>query len=96
MRAKPTSRSVPFKPDFLEFFDLAPADWSPPETMIITTSARRTRITVSATFTRPDGVAALLTSRMRQDADGAWWNVGETLRIRLTFKATVAPVGEPA
>jgi len=96
MAAKPVTRAVAFKPSFLELFDLVAADWRAPETMTITTNARRNRMTVAATFTRPDGVPVRLTSRMRQDADGAWWNVAETLRVRMTFKPAAAPAEEAA
>ncbi len=91
MRAKSVTTSIAWNARHLAYFDLVGPDWTPPEALTSTVNARRTRVTVRATFTRPDGVRVALTSRMQKDAEGAWWNVGETLRIRLTWRPSREP-----
>jgi len=75
-------RVIPWKNDFREFFDLAPADWTPPPAIRSTVNSARDRLTIVGQFLRPDGVVVKLTTRCKREGD-AWFTVDRNLSLRL-------------
>jgi len=81
-----SSRLVPWKPDFREaFFDMAPADWTPPPAIRSTVNSARDRLTLVGSFLRPDGVVVKLTTRCEREGKD-WYAVERRLSLRLTFE----------
>jgi len=86
MRRVSTFRNVPWSPDFMELFDLAQPDWTPPSTMRTVANAARDRLTCEARFERPDGQIVKVTSKCVKQADGSWLGTEEHFEIHMTFR----------
>lgn len=73
---------------FREFFDLAPADWTPPEHIKSTLNAARDRLVLEGRFWRPDGTRVKLKTFLRREGED-WFVIERKLDVRLTWKPEV-------
>ena len=77
---------LPWKRDFLEFFDLAQPGWTMPTVLRRILSPKRVAMTVEAVFTKQDGQRVKLIAKLRRDAAGIWWVLEERLEARFVWK----------
>jgi hypothetical protein len=84
MPVSSTTRLVPWRDEFRDFFSLAGANWTPPAVVKSVVNPGRSRLTMSGTFEQPDGTRVHLSTRCIRRGD-LWFVKGETLRLRLTL-----------
>ena len=80
-----SSRVVPWKDEFREFFELAGPDWTPPAAVRSSVNAKRDRMTMVGRFHQPDGTEVKLTSLCEREG-ATWYLVEQRLDLRMTFE----------